>query len=172
MAGNLAQPANTTRSAGPVVTTFASAGPGRTLYSASVDGVIRAWDTGTGENVGYMTLPNMNKINCLAMSSDGHTIYSGGDNVAFQWHVNTYVVDNRTSGYWIAGIHGPMYSFGDEIHAIALDEKNGTWLYRMWHKKIDWNEEDPLSAMGGSRGGFTLGAMLQANATVKNVTEE
>lgn len=155
------------REVGPVVTSFATAGVGRTLYSASVDGVIRAWDTGTGENVGYMTLPNMNKINALVITKDGHTLFSGGDNVAFRWEITTHLTDNTTSKYWITGTSGPMFSYGDEIRAMAIDEKdgrlvmgghggeamafdmvNGTWLYRMWHKQIDWNEEDPLSHTG------------------------
>ena len=50
---------------------------------------------------------------------------------------------------------------------LAPASPRGTWLYRMWHKKIDWNEEDPLSAMGGSRGGFTLGGLIKANATLQ-----
>lgn len=172
------------REVGPVVTSFATAGVGRTLYSASVDGVIRAWDTGTGENVGYMTLPNMNKINALVITKDGHTLFSGGDNVAFRWEITTHLTDNTTSKYWITGSGGTMFSYGDEIRAMAIDEKdgrlvmggkggeamafdmvNGTWLYRMWHKQIDWNDDDPLSHTG-----MNFGLLEKKNATEETTT--
>lgn len=159
-----APPGDTVRQVGPVINAFVSSGNGRSLYSGSTDGVIRAWDTETGENIGWLTLPSMDNVNALAVTKDGHTVYCGGDNVAWSWYITTYSVNNRTSGYWINGKHGPLYSYGGKIKAVAIDEKkdrlylggnsgealafdakNGTFLYRMWHKSIDWDSENPLA---------------------------
>jgi WD40 repeat protein len=91
---------------------LALAPDGRTLYSASIDGTVRAWDLRTGE--GSILDERSTRVQGLALSADGATLVSvDSDGVAAR-------IDPRTRARTVLG------RFPGRLYNVALDPSGRT----------------------------------------------
>lgn len=78
-------------------TNLAFSPDGATLTSCGADGKIRSWDTQTWEN--KTTLTHTQRMHAIALSPEGATLATGGDEEIWLWDVATRQIKTALSGH-------------------------------------------------------------------------
>ena len=78
-------------------TNLAFSPDGATLTSSGVDGKIRSWDTQTWEH--KTTLTHTQRMHAIALSPEGATLATGGDEEIWLWDVATRQIKTALSGH-------------------------------------------------------------------------